>query len=43
MKFSQYEDRFQYVVGFAMLLLVLELIISERVKTGREWRGRFEQ
>ncbi|MCH8872893.1 VWA domain-containing protein, partial [candidate division KSB1 bacterium] len=42
MKFSQYEDRFQYVLGFAILLLVLELVISERVKTGQEWRGRFE-
>ncbi len=42
MKFSQYEDRFQYVLGFAILLLVLELVISERIKTGQEWRGRFE-
>lgn len=42
MKFTQYEDRFQYVLGVAILLLILELVISERVKTGREWRGRFE-
>jgi len=42
MKFSQYEDRFQYVLGGAIFLLILELVISERVKTGREWRGRFE-
>ncbi len=42
MKFSQYEDRFQYVLGFAILLLILELVISERVKIGHKWRGRFE-
>lgn len=42
MKFAQYEDRFQYVLAFAIVLLVLELIISERVKTRQEWRGRFE-
>ena len=28
--FTDYEDRFQYVIAFALLLLVLENIISER-------------
>ncbi|MFQ5677120.1 MAG: VWA domain-containing protein, partial [bacterium] len=32
MKFAQYEDRFQYLVAFAIFLLVMELVISERVK-----------
>lgn len=42
MKFAQYEDRFQYMLAFAIVFLVLELIISERVKPKHEWRGRFE-
>ncbi len=42
MKFSQYEDRFQYFVAIALFLLLIELFISERVKMKTEWRGRFE-
>jgi len=42
MKFTQYEDRFQYVLIFAIIFLVLELLLSERVKIKHEWRGRFE-
>lgn len=42
MKFSQYEDRFQYVLFFAIFFLMVELMISERVKQKDEWRGRFE-
>ena len=42
MKFTQYEDRFQYVLIFAIIFLVLELLMSERVKIKHEWRGRFE-
>lgn len=42
MKFAQYEDRFQYVLFFAILFLMIELMISERVKQKGEWRGRFE-
>ncbi len=41
-KFSQYEDRFQYILGFAIMLLLLEIFLSERLKTTHEWRGRFE-
>ncbi len=41
LQFSQYEDRFQYVVVFALLLIVLEILIPERRKLKREWRGRF--
>jgi Ca-activated chloride channel homolog len=28
--FTQYEDRFQYFVGAAIILLIIELLISER-------------
>ncbi len=41
-KFSQYEDRFQYVLAFAFFFLAIEVMISERVKNEPEWRGRFE-
>jgi len=41
MKFSQYEDRFQWVLSFAVLLLIAEILISERIKTKKEWKGRF--
>ena len=33
--FTQYEDRFQYLIGAALLLLIIELIISE--KKSRWW------
>jgi len=42
MKFDQFEDRFQYLLIIAMILLVADLLISERVKEKKEWRGRFE-
>ena len=42
MKFDQFEDRFQYVLILAILLLALEPIFSERVRRHQEWRGRFE-
>jgi len=40
-KFSQYEDRFQYILILAIILLVLEVFIQDRKKIKREWRGRF--
>ena len=40
-KFSQYEDRFQYLLIFAIILLAVEIFISDRKKTKAEWRGRF--
>ncbi len=42
MKFAQYEDRFQFLLAFAALLLLMELLLSDRVRTKQEWRGRFE-
>ncbi len=41
LKFSQYEDRFQYVLGVAILLLVAEAMIGERRRPREDWRGRF--
>ncbi len=41
MQFSQFEDRFQYLLVFVILLLVWELLLSERRKVKQEWRGRF--
>jgi len=41
-QYTQYEDRFQYMLGFALFLLVLEVLISERRKLKGEWRGRFQ-
>ncbi|KAA3657532.1 MAG: VWA domain-containing protein [Calditrichaeota bacterium] len=40
-KFTQYEDRFQYFLMFALLLFVLEVLTPERVRVKTEWRGRF--
>ncbi|MDZ7725813.1 MAG: VWA domain-containing protein [candidate division KSB1 bacterium] len=41
LKYSQFEDRFQYLVIIALILLLVEFALSERVKVKREWRGRF--
>lgn len=41
LKFSQYEDRFQYLLIIALMLLVAEVFISERRKVKEEWHGRF--
>ncbi|MFQ5706439.1 MAG: VWA domain-containing protein [bacterium] len=42
MKFSQFEDRFQYVLVFAIIVFIAEILISERSRVKQEWRGRFE-
>ncbi|HDQ00232.1 MAG TPA: VWA domain-containing protein [bacterium] len=41
LKFSQYEDRFQYILIVAIILLIVEVFISERKKVTLDWRGRF--
>ncbi|MCA9734182.1 MAG: VWA domain-containing protein [Deferribacteres bacterium] len=40
-KFTQYEDRYQYFLLFALLLLLWEILLPERVRIKAEWRGRF--
>ncbi len=42
MKFAKFEDRFQYLLIFAIIILMVELLLSERIKSKAEWRGRFE-
>ncbi len=42
MRFSQFEDRFQYLLIFAIALLALEVFVSERRnRTRKFWTGRF--
>ena len=40
-KFSQYEDRFQFFLIVSILLLIIELFIPERKRIKKEWFGRF--
>ncbi|MDZ7342934.1 MAG: VWA domain-containing protein [candidate division KSB1 bacterium] len=40
LKFSQYEERFQYLLGLALFLLVLETLLSERRNVKSTWRSR---
>jgi Ca-activated chloride channel homolog len=40
-RFSQYEDRFQIPLGIALVLLLAEMLISDRRKRKKEWEGRF--
>ncbi len=41
LKFSQYEERFQYVLAIAFVLLLIELLLSERRKVAMNERNRF--
>lgn len=41
MKFSQYEDRYQFLVFLAILLLILEVVLPDRKRKKEEWKGRF--
>lgn len=40
-KFTQYEDRYQFFLFIALLVLVLEIFIPERKRIKAEWKGRF--
>jgi len=39
---TQYDENFQIFLIIALLLALFEILISERKKIGRIWRGRFE-
>jgi Ca-activated chloride channel family protein len=39
---TQYEERFQIFLALAILFLALELVLNERSREARVWRGRFE-
>ncbi|MBN2030337.1 VWA domain-containing protein [bacterium] len=41
-QFAQYEDRFQGLLGVALFLLIMEVLIPERRREKREWKGRFQ-
>ena len=43
LRFSQFEDRFQYFLYVALLLLIIEFFLPERREIMREWKGRFEK
>jgi Ca-activated chloride channel family protein len=40
-RFSQYEDRFQIFLILGLILIILELLIPEKKRLKKEWRGRF--
>jgi len=39
--FTQWEERFQFPLGLALLLLLLDFCLPEGVRPRREWEGRF--
>jgi Ca-activated chloride channel family protein len=39
--FTQYEERFQFPLALAFLLLLLDFVLPDRVRVRREWEGRF--
>ena len=41
-EFTQYEDRYQYLLIFAVVFLSLEAVLTDRRKMKKEWEGRFE-
>ena len=41
-QYAQFEDRFQGLVGLALFFIVLEVLIPERRRLKKEWKGRFE-
>lgn len=41
-EFSQYEERYQFLLLGGLVLLSLEMMLTDRAKVKREWAGRFE-
>lgn len=39
--FTQWEERFQFPLGLALLLLLIDFCLPESVRPKREWEGRF--
>lgn len=39
---TQFEEQYQIFLGLALLLLLAEVLVSDRRKTEHEWAGRFE-
>ena len=40
-QFTQFEDRFQYILLLSFIFLTVEVFITERKKIKEEWKGRF--
>ena len=38
---TQFEERYQILLGMALLLLVADVLLSDRRKTTERWKGRF--
>ncbi len=41
-QFAQYEDRFQFFLGLGIVLLLIEMLLSERKRIKKTWTGRFK-
>jgi len=41
LQFTQFEERFQYALIFALFFIIMEMLLSERIAVKKEWRGRF--
>jgi len=41
-QFTQFEERFQELLGLVLFLLILEVMIPERRRSRKVWQGRFE-
>lgn len=41
-QFAQFEDRYQYLLAIALILLIIEVFVPERRRLKSEWKGRFE-
>ena len=42
-KFTQFEDRFQLLLGVVILLLIIELFLPEKRRIKKRWQGRFSE
>ncbi len=42
MEITQFEEQYQIFLALAVLLLVADVLISDRRKTAERWTGRFE-
>lgn len=40
-RFTQYEERFQIPLAVAIVFLIFEMLLSDRRKVSKEWKGRF--
>lgn len=41
-QYTQFEDRFQPIIAFAVILLGWELLLSEKKRVKKTWKGRFQ-